>query len=388
LGRHILPRHSNPFLLLAGTLFAYNFSLGITRSTQNNFWVEVLKLQPNQVGILIAAREAPGFLMIAIAALTMRLAPARVATASFVLMAVGYVSYGFATSLGTLIPGVVVAYVGFHTWLMLSSAFILAVTGQDTVGRVQGELRAVGFVAMLLGTTGVFFSIDSLGYQAGFAISGLAMLVGAVLIARFPNEIVHRSPPRTIVRRKYLIFYLLNFFQGCRFELFQAVGLFLLVHYYHLPVQTIAALFVVTSALGVVLSPLVGRWIDRFGERTVLSIGYAGMFLTFLGFASWHNATAATALYIVYNALVTPEMAVNTYLKKVASSADIRPTLATSLTITHIPALTVPIVGGELWTRYGFEIPFLLGAGFILCSLIAARRIPSHAVTLLPIKSV
>lgn len=367
---------SVPFVILAAALFAFNFSLGISRTIQNNFWVDILKLRPDQMGLLITARETPGFLTIAMAALTMRIVPSRLATACFVIMAVGYYAYGLATSFLTIIPGVVVASVGFHLWLTLNGSFSLAVADEKNTGSILGDLQAVGFAAGLLGMIGVLVGFSVVSYPLGFAISGVAMLVGALAIVRFPSGLVHRSPQRLVVRRHYTLYYVLNFLEGCRFELFQAFGIYLLVHQYRLPVQTIALLFILVGIGSALLAPPVGRLIDRLGERPTMSIGYLGMLATFLGFALWHDALAVTILYVIYNVVLLSEIGVNSYLKKVASAEDVRPSLATGVTMMHIPALIVPILGGALWNLFGFEVPFLLGACFIGGSLLASQFIP------------
>jgi len=105
---------SFPFVILAAALFAFNFSLGLSRTIQNNFWVNVLGLQPQQMGLLITAREVPGFLTIVLAAITMRFAPSALAGVCFLVMAIGYYAYGTATSFGTIVGPDVVASLGSH----------------------------------------------------------------------------------------------------------------------------------------------------------------------------------------------------------------------------------------------------------------------------------
>jgi predicted MFS family arabinose efflux permease len=366
-------RHSSAFWILAAALFAFSFSLGVSRTIQNNFWVDVLKVRPDQMGLLITIREIPGFLTVLMAAATMRFAPSRLAIACFAIMAVGYYAYGLATSFGTILPGVVFASIGFHLWNTLNGAFGLAVAKEDDAGRVLGDLQSVGFAAGLLGMVGVFLAVGGLGFSVAFAIAGVAMVVGALAVARFPGHLVHRSPQRMVVRRRYRLFYVLNFLEGCRFEFFQAFGIFLLVQHYRQSVQTIATLFILTALGSALLAPVAGRLIDQYGERPVMSVSYAVMGATFLGFALWHDALAATALYVVYNLVLIGEIGVNTYLKKVAAPEDIRPSFATGTTVMHIPALIVPIMGGVLWDAFGFEVPFLIGAVFIAGSLLATQ---------------
>jgi len=373
----VVLKRSIPYVILATAIFSFSFSLGVSRSIQNNFWVNLLGLRPDQMGLLITSRETPGFLTILMAAVTMRFAPSRLASVCFLVMAVGYYAYGLAQSFLGLLPGVLIASVGFHLWITLNSSFGLAVATEKNIGKTLGDLQAVGFAAGLLGMFAVLLGINLIGFPTAFAISGLAMLLGAVVILRFPNQLVHRSPQRAVVRRRYGLYYILNFLEGCRFEFFQAFGIFLLVQVYHLSVQTVTFLFILNAVGSLVLSPPVGRLIDRLGERRIMSVGYVVMLFSFLGFALWHNGTAATVLYVVYNLVLLSEIGVSTYLKKVADPEDVRPSLATGVTMMHIPALIVPILGGVLWNAFGFEVPFILGACFIAGSLVATQFLPS-----------
>jgi hypothetical protein len=71
-------------------------------------------------------------------------------------------------------------------------------------------------------------------------------------------------------------------------------------------------------------------------------------------------------------------MATNTYLKRTADAGDVAPSLAMGMTTMHVSAMVVPILGGLLWQRFGFQVPFLVGAGFIVVSLLVSQRIPER----------
>src|SRR5471030_2717177 len=99
----------------------------MSRTIQGNFLVDELGVRPNEMAIVITARETVGFLTILLVAATMRFAPARLATVCFVVMGIGYYLYGVATSYVGVLPGVILASAGFHIWSTLNSAFGLAV---------------------------------------------------------------------------------------------------------------------------------------------------------------------------------------------------------------------------------------------------------------------
>ena len=48
------------------------------------------------------------------------------------------------------------------------------------------------------------------------------------------------------------------------------------------------------------------------------------------------------------------------------------------MTTMHLSAMIVPVLGGMLWERFGYQIPFLVGAGFVVLSIVACQRIPAR----------
>jgi len=383
------------FIALAIATFAHQFSFGLSRSVQTNFFVQEVGVRADQMGLLTAAREVLGLLAFLMAAATMRFAAPRVAALCFVVMAVGYGAYGWVTTFGELVPPVMVASAGFHLWLPLSAAFGLSLARQDNAGHMMGRIVSVGWAASLLSMLLVLVTIRTptqpepllpfvnldLGYREIFLVSGAVLAISVVAILRFPADLAEAREERMVFRRRYGLFYVLNFLDGCRMEVFQAFGVFLLVKQYGIDVRTITVLFLVSSVFNMALSPTVGRMIDRYGERRTMTCSYLALFFVFLGFALVPNASVAIGLYVAYNLVLLFSIGVNTYLKRIAPGADVRPTLAMGLTTMHISAVVLPPLGGVLWERYGFQLPFLLGAAFILCSVLATQRIPDREAT-------
>ena len=72
-------------------------------------------------------------------------------------------------------------------------------------------------------------------------------------------------------------------------------------------------------------------------------------------------------------------MGILTYFQKVADPRDIAPSMAAGNTINHIAAVALPLIGGLLWI-VDYRIPFLIGAGLSLISLIIVQkmRVPAE----------
>jgi hypothetical protein len=389
----VTPPLRRAFLALTIATFAYQFSFGLSRSVQTNFFVQELGLTPTEMGLLTALRELLGLVAFAMAAATMRFAPSKVAAVCFAVMGIGYGAYGWATSFGSLYPAVMVASAGFHLWIPLQQAFGLSLARQDDAGQMLGKITSVGWAASLASMVLVLLTVSTptqpepllptrveLGYRELFLASGAILVVGLLAILRFPRRLAEVQEERMVFRRRYGLFYLLNFLDGCRMEVFQAFGVFLLVRQYDVDVRTVTLLFMVSGICNMLLSQPVGRLIDRVGERRTLTFSYAVLLFVFLGFALVPLAWVAIGLYVVYQVVLLFSIGVTTYLKRIAPEADVRPSLAMGLTTMHISAVVLPPLGGLLWEAFGFQVPFLLGALFIGSSILATQRLPRKAL--------
>jgi len=79
------------------------------------------------------------------------------------------------------------------------------------------------------------------------------------------------------------------------------------------------------------------------------------------------------ACYIIDQLLMAVTIARTTYLNRIVESADdIAPTLSMGLTLDHAVSMTVPIAGGLLWAKYGYEWVFLAAGLIALINLAAA----------------
>lgn len=366
------------FLALLVTAFAYRFADGINRAVVNNFYVEDMNLGADQMGFLTTARELPGFLTAAIAALTMGIGAPQLSALSLGIMGVGYGSLGIVQDFAGLMAISMIGSVGFHTWIPLNNALGLSLADRNNPGQVLGKVQAVGFAGALIAMGLTALVVGQIGYRNSFFVSAVFLAIAAVAIVLFPKGIAEKPKQRMVFRRKYWLYYALTLLDGCRAEVFLAFGVYLLVRQYHVGVTTVTLLLMGASILSMVLSQPVGRLIDRIGERPTLTFSYACHFVAFLGFAFVPDATVAIVLYFFYNVVLLFSMATNTYLKRTADPGDVQPSLAMGMTTMHVAAMVVPILGGMLWERFGYQVPFMVGAGFIIVSLIVTQAIPSR----------
>jgi predicted PurR-regulated permease PerM len=72
-------------------------------------------------------------------------------------------------------------------------------------------------------------------------------------------------------------------------------------------------------------------------------------------------------------------MARSMYIKKIAKKdEDVQASLTAGVTIDHVFSLTIALIGGVIWSMYGFQYVFLLGILIAILEFIAASfvRVP------------
>jgi hypothetical protein len=66
----------------------------------------------------------------------------------------------------------------------------------------------------------------------------------------------------------------------------------------------------------------------------------------------------------------------STYMKKIAlTPADVQPALTASVTIDHIFSISVALLGGVIWSVYGYQYVFLLGVGIAVLNFFTALQV-------------
>lgn len=372
-------KYNRSFFIIAFAFFVFYFNTGINSSVSINFFKEELGMVGMQMGYYTASRETAGFLLIVFAVLTARFPATRMVAFALFVTGLGYGAYSVVNSFWELLPVAVLGSIGFHSFTQLYYLLALSLADQGYEGRVLGRLQTAGamgsFTAMVL----ALLLVVQLGYRTMFVISAVLLAIGAVALLFVPANPKLVRQQAFVFKRRYWLYYVLNFLDGCRFEIFATFGVFALVDVYGVDVRSIATLMIVNSVITWVAGPVIGAWIDRSGERVVLTATYAGHVAVFAGFALVPNVNFLFVMYLAYRMLDVARMGLNTYVKKVADPQDLSPTLAMGVTMSHAAAIVVPITGGLLWQTLGYQVSFLFGALFVVGSVIFSQWLRPQA---------
>jgi MFS family permease len=212
-----------------------------------------------------------------------------------------------------------------------------------------------------------------------YVATAVCAFFGAIAIFRFPVSASARAAaltaPRITWRKEYSLYYWLSFLDGSRMQIYFAFAPFVLVEQFGVDALTLTALLIVSALINWRTGSLVGRLVDRYGEKRMLTVGYTMHLAVFLGFAFSQNIWLLYITYLGYNFLFLFSIGTTTYLRKICRPADLAPSLAMGVSLSHLTAIVVPIIGATLWARLGYQFPFLFGTIFIFISLWLTQKI-------------
>ena len=94
------------------------------------------------------------------------------------------------------------------------------------------------------------------------------------------------------------------------------------------------------------------------------------------GYALVGSVYVAGLCYAIYS-FIMPLSSVGsaTYLRKVAASNDIAPSLAMGLSLQHAAVIVVPVTTGFILNFVGYQVPFLIACVFALMAVVVTRQL-------------
>jgi len=350
--------------------------LQVWRTLFDNFAVLAAGLDGNHIGFIQSVREIPGFLALLAVFVIMVVKEHRLSALSILFLGVGVAVTGFLPSFSGLIITTMIMSFGFHYFETTNQSLTLQYFDKNTSPWVFGKMRSYAAASSIAMGIAIFFIAPVLSFIHIYLIFGSLIIVAGIW-SLFQNPVdknLIRQRKEMVFRKKYWLYYFLTFMSGARRQIFMAFAVFLLVKKFHFSVQEVTVLFVINNSINYFLSPLIGRAIIRYGERKVLSLEYFSLIFIFLAYALVESKMLVAVLYILDHVFFNFAIGIRTYFQKIGDPEDIAPSMAVGFTINHIAAVVLPAAGGLLWV-IDYRIPFVVGAGLSMISLMAVQLI-------------
>ena len=382
--RH-LPVWRRPVAMLFVMTAAMPFCFEVWFALLNNFMVEIAKMDGAGAGLLHSVREIPGFLSFAVVFLLLFIREQLLGVLSLLLLGVASALTAYFPSLSGLLVITFIASVGFHYYETVNQSLQLQWIAKDRAPVVLGWMVSVASISAFIAYVLIVATWQSLGLsyeQAYLASGGVTAALALFCLIAYP-QFQSPTPQRKhlVLRKRYWLYYALNFMAGARRQIFLVFAAFMMVERFGFDVHEITWVFLITLSMNILLAPMLGKLVQVWGERNALVFEYSGLCVVFLCYAGlfvfdWGWQVAA-CLYILDNMFFALRLAMKTYFQKIADPRDIAPTAAVAFTINHIAAVGLPVVLGLVWIGSPTTV-FYLAAGMAFVSLLLSLLIPRH----------
>ena len=353
--RH-LPLWRRPITLLFLMAAAMPIAFSTWSALLNNFVIEVAQFDGSDIGWLHTVREIPGFLAIGVIAIIIFVREQVLALVSLVLLGVATALTAYFPSMGGILMITMLSSIGFHYYETVNQSLQLQWLDKARAPQVLGWLVAAGSAATLLSYGLIVLLWEPLGltYTIVYMLSG-GVCAAIAIFAMFAYPQFESPNPqikKMILRRRYWLYYCLQFMAGARRQIFIVFAGFMMVEKFGFQVHEVTALFLINLVANMIFAPFMGAAVARFGERNTLVFEYFGLVIVFLAyggiyFFGW-GVVLAAMLYVIDHLLFALALALKTYFQKIADPRDIAPTAAVAFTINHIAAVFLPALLGYL----------------------------------------
>mgnify|MGYP001346416792 FL=1 len=372
-----------PFGLLILLAIAMPIAFSTWVALLNNFVIEVSGFSGVEIGWLQSVREIPGFLAVCVIFILFFISEQRLAYISLALLALAVAVTALFPEFKGLIITTLISSIGFHYYETVNQSLQLQWLKKETAPSSIGWIVAAGsgsaffvYIAIIILWLNLNFNYFFIYFFAGL----LCLLIVVFCFFYYPQfQIGKKQRLAIVLKRRYWVYYTLQFFSGARRQIFVVFASFMMVEKYGFDVHQITLLLLANFLINIFMAPLIGRFIEKFGERLSLIVEYFGLMVIFLLYAGLYyfdwSYIVASILFIADHMFFGLAFAMKTYFQKIADSEDFAPTAAVAFTINHISAVFLPVLLGYIWIHNNSAV-FYLAALLSFISLIVALLIP------------
>jgi len=380
---HTLPFWRQPVSLLALMVFGMHMGFATWGALLNNFVHERANFDGSDLGWLQSVREIPGFFAVAVIVVLWFMREQILAVVSLVMLGAAVAVTAWFPTFGGLLITTFISSLGFHYYETVKQSLELQWIPKDRAPQTLGWLLAIGSAGSLIAYGGVAISWKYFGwdYNNLYLVSGSITVLIAIFCflayPRFHGPTIQNST--LILRKRYWLFYALQFMAGARRQIFIVFAAFMMVERFGFQVHQVTVLFLINYLANMIFGPIIGKVVYKFGERNALVFEYFGLIVIFAAYGGIYifewSVVFAAVLYVLDHLFFGLSIAQKTYFQKIADPADISSTAAVAFTINHIGAVVLPALLGYIWL-YSPAYVFVVASGIAAISLILSLCIP------------
>ena len=244
LGRE-LPFWRRPVTLLFLMAAAMPIAFSTWTALLNNFVIEVAGFDGSDIGWLHTVREIPGFLAVGVIAIIIFVHEQVLGLVSLCLLGVATALTAWFPSMGGILTITMLSSIGFHYYETINQSLQLQWIDKARAPKVLGWLVAAGSAATLVVYVLIVLMWDALGltYNIVYMLSGgFCAVVAAFCFVAYPRfEAPSPQIKKMILRRRYWLYYALQFMAGARRQIFIVFAGFMMIEKFGFEVHEVTA---------------------------------------------------------------------------------------------------------------------------------------------------
>lgn len=319
-----LPFWRRPVALLFLMALAMPIAFNTWSALLNNFVIEVADFDGSDIGLLHTVREIPGFLAIGVIAILLFVREQVLGLVSLVLLGAATAITAYFPSMGGILTITMLSSIGFHYYETVNQSLQLQWLKIEDAPRMIGWLMAAGSLATLVAYLAIMalWETLNLSYSIVYMIGGgVTVAVAIIAMLAYPQfEAPTVQNKKMILRKRYWLYYALQFMSGARRQIFVVFAGFMMVERFGFEVHEITMLYLINLVANMIFAPLMGRAVGHFGERRTLTVEYVGLIIVFLAYGGvyylgWGVVIAAT-LYVLDHMFFALALALKTYFQR------------------------------------------------------------------------
>jgi hypothetical protein len=374
--------------------------LGFSNDIISNYFKDAYQVTAFQRGIIELPRELPGILCILIISLLSFLNDIKISILAQVLSIIGMVVLGLSTpSYTVMLVFIFVNSIGMHLFFPLQDGIGLSLIKKGQTGKRMGQFKGVSTAFQMVAAMMVFigfrtgfFSFET-SMKLPFLLAGFSFLIVLVLLVKLqrmvhiPGSLYQKN--RLVVRKEYRYYYILVIMFGVQKQIMMVYGPWVLIDLLSKKADTIAMLSIIGSLIGIFFIPALGRWMDRFGIKTMLyadAISFIAVYLIYgilaAGYSEGWLSRGGWPIIPAYLIFILDRMSTQiglvrtVYLRTIAvQSSDITPTLSLGISLDHVVTIVSATLGGIIWGAWGPQYIFFLAALLSMVNLWVAVKV-------------
>lgn len=381
-----------PFLL---SIFLYGITNGITKGIQDNYLAQIISINEFERGLVEFFRELPGLFLIIILAWLYKLSDKKNYQVALAIAILGTAGLTFLNnSKWVIITFLVINSLGEHIIMQVRQSICIHMSKSNHSGKALGIMTSVRSFGRILGflLIPLIFIIlskfnlsnsDVLSYRFIYFFALILTIIAFFVTTKIPDIPIKEKGPKIYFHKKYRKYYLLSIFYGARKQVFITFAPFVIILQYKATASIMSLLFALTAGLSILMSPIIGKIIDKFGYKKVMVADTLILVIVcfFYGFAhlifSPKIAFIVVCLnYILDSVISLCSLASLVYIKDLANNQkEVSQTISTGISVNHLISIIIALLGGWIWKTAGIEVLFTISAILGLINSIVASTI-------------